>query len=88
MRAKGLYEDSTDKGLNWYLELRKYGGVPLAGWGMGFERLVQYVTGACPLVVEQRTACVTMSACAPCSKMVIVPASCVLKGLMWCCCAF
>lgn len=29
----------------WYLELRKYGTVPHAGYGVGFERLVQFVTG-------------------------------------------
>ncbi len=29
----------------WYLELRKYGTVPHAGYGVGFERLIQYVTG-------------------------------------------
>ena len=29
----------------WYLELRKYGTVPHAGFGAGFERLVQYFTG-------------------------------------------
>lgn len=29
----------------WYLELRKYGSVPHAGFGVGFERLVMYVTG-------------------------------------------
>ncbi len=29
----------------WYLELRKYGSVPHAGFGLGFERLIQYVTG-------------------------------------------
>lgn len=29
----------------WYLELRKYGTVPHAGFGAGFERLVQFVTG-------------------------------------------
>lgn len=31
--------------LHWYLELRKFGGAPHAGFGLGFERLVQYVTG-------------------------------------------
>jgi asparaginyl-tRNA synthetase len=29
----------------WYLDLRKYGTVPHAGFGLGFERLIQYVTG-------------------------------------------
>ncbi len=29
----------------WYLELRKYGGTPHAGFGLGFERLIMYVTG-------------------------------------------
>ncbi len=29
----------------WYLELRKYGTVPHAGFGMGFERLIMYLTG-------------------------------------------
>lgn len=29
----------------WYLELRKYGSVPHAGFGAGFERLVRFATG-------------------------------------------
>lgn len=29
----------------WYLELRKFGSTPHAGFGLGFERLIQYVTG-------------------------------------------
>jgi asparaginyl-tRNA synthetase len=30
---------------SWYLDLRKYGTVPHAGFGLGFERMIQYVTG-------------------------------------------
>jgi asparaginyl-tRNA synthetase len=30
---------------SWYLDLRRYGSVPHSGFGMGFERLIQYVTG-------------------------------------------
>ena len=29
----------------WYLELRRFGTVPHAGFGLGFERLIQFVTG-------------------------------------------
>ncbi len=38
--AQGLSEE-----LWWYRDLRRYGTVPHAGFGLGFERLVQYVTG-------------------------------------------
>ena len=31
--------------LDWYLDLRKYGTVPHAGFGLGFERLIMLVTG-------------------------------------------
>jgi len=34
-----------EKNYWWYLELRKYGTVPHAGFGLGFERLVQFATG-------------------------------------------
>jgi asparaginyl-tRNA synthetase len=33
------------KALDWYLELRKYGTVPHAGFGLGFERLLLFITG-------------------------------------------
>jgi asparaginyl-tRNA synthetase len=40
----------TELGMNpadygWYLDLRRYGTVPHSGFGLGFERLIQYVTG-------------------------------------------
>jgi asparaginyl-tRNA synthetase len=31
--------------LGWYRDLRRYGTVPHAGFGLGFERLLNYVTG-------------------------------------------
>jgi asparaginyl-tRNA synthetase len=29
----------------WYLNLRKYGGTKHAGFGLGFERIIMYLTG-------------------------------------------
>ena len=40
LAAKGLTEE-----LWWYRDLRRYGTVPHAGFGLGLERLVLYVTG-------------------------------------------
>ena len=31
--------------MQWYLDLRRYGGVKHAGFGLGFERLVMYLSG-------------------------------------------
>nr|WP_093320490.1 asparagine--tRNA ligase [Thorsellia anophelis] len=49
-RLDKLDERLLEMGLNkedywWYRDLRRYGTVPHAGFGLGFERLVAYVTG-------------------------------------------
>ncbi|MEM6319336.1 MAG: asparagine--tRNA ligase [Bacteroidota bacterium] len=31
--------------LSWYLDLRKFGGAPHAGFGLGFERIILFITG-------------------------------------------
>jgi asparaginyl-tRNA synthetase len=41
IRAQGLNESAYW----WYLELRKYGSAPHAGFGLGLERMLMYVTG-------------------------------------------
>ena len=30
---------------DWYLDLRRFGSVPHSGFGMGFERMIMYLTG-------------------------------------------
>jgi asparaginyl-tRNA synthetase len=42
-RMKETHMDPDD--YRWYLDLRKFGTVPHAGFGLGFERFVQFVTG-------------------------------------------
>ena len=41
MKDLGMQEE----GYEWYLDLRRYGGVKHAGFGLGFDRMVMYVTG-------------------------------------------
>ncbi|MBR2511711.1 MAG: asparagine--tRNA ligase, partial [Firmicutes bacterium] len=33
------------KDYDWYMDLRKYGGVKHSGFGLGFERIIMYITG-------------------------------------------
>jgi len=42
-KIKDLNMDEKDYW--WYLDLRRYGSVPHAGFGLGFERLIMYMTG-------------------------------------------
>lgn len=49
-RLDVLLERMAQVGLNpedyeWYLDLRRYGTVPHSGFGLGFERLISYITG-------------------------------------------
>ena len=37
--------DLEEKEYSWYLDLRKYGSVKHAGFGLGFERMIMYLTG-------------------------------------------
>lgn len=37
--------EHAEQELSWYLELRKFGGTPHSGFGLGFERIVQFITG-------------------------------------------
>ncbi len=41
MQQNGINEEDYQ----WYLDLRRYGTTPHSGFGLGFERLVQFVTG-------------------------------------------
>ncbi len=41
MKELGMHEE----GLEWYLDLRRYGGCKHAGFGLGFERFIMYISG-------------------------------------------
>lgn len=45
LKANMEAHDLSLENYGWYLDLRKYGTVPHAGFGAGFERLLMYVTG-------------------------------------------
>ena len=41
MQSMGIHPEE----LQWYLDLRRYGSTPHAGFGLGFERMLMYITG-------------------------------------------
>lgn len=41
MEKSGIHPEEMD----WYLDLRRFGGAPHSGFGLGFERMVQFITG-------------------------------------------
>eukprot|EP00522_Entomoneis_paludosa_P008564 CAMPEP_0172439724 /NCGR_PEP_ID=MMETSP1065-20121228/615_1 /TAXON_ID=265537 /ORGANISM="Amphiprora paludosa, Strain CCMP125" /LENGTH=544 /DNA_ID=CAMNT_0013188445 /DNA_START=50 /DNA_END=1684 /DNA_ORIENTATION=- len=45
LEAKMAQQDLNPDDYWWYLDLRRFGSVPHAGYGLGFERLVTYVCG-------------------------------------------
>jgi asparaginyl-tRNA synthetase len=51
-RSKELIDTMKEKGvanLDWYQDLRKYGSVPHGGFGLGFDRLLCYLSGVANL---------------------------------------
>ncbi len=45
LRQRMMEMNVPEEDLWWYLELRQFGTAPHAGFGLGFERIVQFVTG-------------------------------------------
>ncbi|MEH1842970.1 MAG: asparagine--tRNA ligase [Nostoc sp.] len=45
LERRVLAQGLNPEDLWWYIDLRRYGTVPHAGFGLGFERLVQFMTG-------------------------------------------
>ena len=45
LRSRMRELDLDEKDYWWYMQLRKYGGVKHAGYGLGFERMIMYITG-------------------------------------------
>ena len=54
--VKSLEEQKLDRAqYEWYVELRRYGGAPHGGFGLGFERLISWVSG-----IENVRECIAM----------------------------
>ena len=45
LRERMLHENMDIEPLQWFLDLRKYGSVPHSGFGVGLERLTQWMSG-------------------------------------------
>ena len=45
LKSRMAEMDLDEKDYWWYMDLRKYGGVKHAGYGLGFERIIMYLTG-------------------------------------------
>lgn len=45
LRSNMARHGLSEKDYSWYLDLRRYGTVPHAGFGLGFERMLMFVTG-------------------------------------------
>lgn len=45
LREQMILKGMSEEDYRWYVELREYGSTPHAGFGLGLERVIQFVTG-------------------------------------------
>jgi len=55
LRAGMALHQLDEKNYWWYLDLRRYGSVPHAGFGLGFERMLMFVTGSATSATSSRS---------------------------------